>query len=216
MNLALAFQRSDLFIPGFFSGIFSEMDYENAQRAATSRQTPVSIFTHTPYLVEAIADPYFLQLVPYTIIAARHEGELLVHTYQRKSDHPNPHLQGKWSIGIESYPDQLPCANKGLLDVLVESVKSSVFSELGLDLDADTVHRCLSYSSFVVDKTNDYTRSSLPLAHRINLSSLPRLTPSPQSGITNGRWLDGETLQQMCEDGILETWSEMLLQEEFV
>lgn len=216
MNLALAFQRSDLFIPGFFSGIFSEMDYENAQRAATSRNTPVSLFTHTPYLVEPIHDPYFLQLVPFTIVAARSDGELLVHAYQHNEKHTNPHLRGRWSIGIDSYPDQLPTGYLGLLDVLVDSAKKALFSRLGLDTDIETLHRCLSYSSFIVDKSNDFTKTHLPLAHRINLSSIPRLTPDEKTGVRNSRWLDGETLQQMREDGLMDVWSEMLLEEEFV
>ncbi len=216
MNLALAFQRSDLFIPGFFSGIFSEMDYENAQRAATSRQTPVSIFTHEPYLVESIFDPYYLQLVPYTIVAARKDGELHVFTYQHSDDHPDEDLRGKWSVGIASQPDTLPDVNMGLLDVLTCSAAKTVFCEMGMDLDKESLHRCISYSSFVIDKSTQYTRSHLALAHRINLPSVPRLTPSPDSGIKNGQWLDGETIQQMREDGLMETWSHMLLEEEFV
>jgi hypothetical protein len=216
MQFALAFQRRDLFIPSFFSGIFSEMDYENAQRVATSRQTPVSIFTHTPYLVEAVFDPYFLHLIPYTIVAARKDGELHVFTYQRKDDHPIPELRGKWSIGIDSQPSSLPDVNMGMLDILTHHASRSVFDEMGLDLDKESLHRCMSYASFLMDKSSEFTRSCLGVAHRVNLPSVPRLTPSENSGVLNGQWLDGETIQQMREDGLMDTWSEMLLEEEFV
>lgn len=214
MNHVLAFRRSDLFIPSFFSGVFTEMDYENAQRAATSRDVPVSVFTHAPYLVEQTNDPAYLQLVPYTVLSTVVNGDTLVYAYQRASK--DKEMFPLWNIGIPSQPCELPVGPYGLLDIMVKETCANVFKEIGLDMDRDAVHRCLCYSTFLLDKVSSGYGSYLGLAHRINLPDIPRLTPNPKTNIVNGQWFNSEELQQLCEDGLMEQWSGVLLEEEFV
>lgn len=201
MNNILSFVRKDLRMPEFFSGIFSETDYLNAQEG----NRPVGIYSHTPVLAKPERDSRFIPLVPFAVVNQLVGKE--VYTYVHKPDNNNE----SWSIGIGSLVAVMPDRRFSMLDLMTLAEVKAINLQLGACVDEESIHRFISYSSFVLYEPIT-TAPLMGLAHRVTLAR----GHMPTTPTLTGMWVDGPTMHQMLDDGLFDIWSEMLLAEEFV
>lgn len=210
-NKALAVKVSDLGIPEYFSGIFTEKDFYNK---TADDETPASIFLTPVHLLDRPAcetDETYLQWIPYSSLRCREDGEVFIYAYQRAKLSGEQRLAGKWSIGLGGHVEELPGGAKSLLDVLAESCVRELEEEVGFKLSIPRAHALVGNSIFIRDLDTPTNRVHLGLSHVIECPYRISLVSQEDRVIANEGWLNRKAIVQMVADDLFEPWSAMLI-----
>lgn len=214
---ALAFAKADLALPEFFSGVFSEKDYQNLR---IGRNLPIihPFFLPVQLLDRPACETDFdhLQIIPYVAIRTRTQGMTLIASYQRGKGGAEGRLHDKYSIGFGGHVDSLPPAGESLSHHLANECARELQEELGLEVRHERMHRLVSNCCYLYIQDAEQDKVHLGLLLVLDVSESTVLKSLEEDQISNLAWTNVQDLREQAAAGRLENWSRIMVEEELV